>query len=237
MEDLILIYKEVSAILPTWLQPLIIGLIGIYAKNTVFRNYVNKSVSKLFKTVARREILAHELFYHEKLFNAYAKRVMFKGNRIKTLIFSIMLTNIIYASIHIPRNMLKGKIKELRKMRSAEVIAFLLEMLENIRETYESEIKKDFNRNFGIYGKDIYELVYCSENGYKNFHESKMGSIAEDIDAMGHISNKYNETVRIFLYQMMFGIQKAVFDSIKVFNYFNGKLESIISKINQQGQI
>jgi len=236
MTELLEIYKEFSNSFPTWVQGSIGLFFTIYFKNKVFRDQVNSAVSRMFKTLAGNEILAHELFYHESLFQAHTKRITF-SSKMKTDIFRLMISTVITSSISVPKQAFKERKKEIKNMHPAEVIAFLLSILYDIVKDYEKNIQMVFNRNFGIYGKEIYQLVYLSEHGFKTRHQRRIDEIQDDVYSLNFMSNKPKEILRIFLYQIMFSIQKAVFESITVFKNLNGNLDSIISKIKNQGNI
>lgn len=236
MEQIQEIYQQFSAILPSWIQGILGLFFTLYIKNTAFRKHVNKILSRFMKTVSGREILAHEIFYHEKLFCAYTDRFIFK-NKTKTEIFKDMLISIIKSSIHVTRTMIKAKMKELKSMHRAELLAFILFIINSIVEDYEKNIKLIFRRKYGIYGKDVYKLVYDSQKGLKTLHDVKMDEIRNDIETLGAMSGKHKEIIRIFLYQLMFSVQKALFESISIFEEFNGELDSLIAKIEEQGEI
>ena len=233
MEEFIEIYKELLKHAPAWLQAVVGTILIVYIKNPTIRKSFNKFISKTFKVLNGKGILTHELFYHEKLFYAHLSRINFACS-IKTKMFVILLTEKIKASIFVTRDILKKELKFIRTAHPAEVVAILLNILPVIIKTYEKNIKDAYIREFGIYGKDAYNIVYAGKSGFKQYHEPKINTIRDDIDALGFISANYNDIVRLFLYQIMFAIQKAIFDCITVFNNLNGELSEVIDKIKKQ---
>jgi len=192
-----------------------------------FRSAIINSVMLIMKQ-SNDNPEKHPFFLQRIMIALQVDRIHFI-DKDKTWLFQTLLRTYIETTYELVDKFINEK--KWKKINRYQLQGILLLLLKNIEETAAIRIEQKFTEKYGDIGKEIFQLVYCSQNGFKIYHDKNIEMIERNITKIFVVESFNNsEILNSFILQIWVAIDTAINDCVITFQNLNGNLKSIINK-------
>jgi len=106
-----------------------------------------------------------------------------------------------------------------------------LVLVNNIIGKYETDIEQAYINKYKSSGTRLYNLVYNSEKGFKNYHKRNVEHIQQNISKIFSVDGFSNkEIINSFVLQIWVALDTAINDCYITFKGLNGDVAKEIEK-------
>jgi len=172
--------------------------------------------------------MKHPFFMQKALLLLQVDRVDFLDCH-KTWLFKSLLTIKINISYLLVEEFIKSKVWV--KQNKYELQTSLLVLVNNIIGKYETDIEQAYINKYKSSGTRLYNLVYNSEKGFKNYHKRNVEHIQQNISKIFSVDGFSNkEIINSFVLQIWVALDTAINDCYITFKGLNGDVAKEIEK-------
>jgi len=225
---------------------IIIALYKIIVSTPQIKEAIAIWVSRKTYTINVENINKHHIFLQQSLMKNKVNSIIFKGDPFKSKVFQVFFATKLEVDIKKIKDFIK---KDFRKLSPFELHIEMTMLIENMKSTYDKEIKAKIQElcNQELYSRvgnhySISNAKYCSEKifkyimyspkGYEEFRSYRIENLFLDLELLREspIYDNNNERVYHFLDTLNSLINKAILRAGKIFYDFNGEIERIITR-------
>lgn len=228
MEDIL---KQLISIVAEWnfgwqiFGIILILYVAAFARSEDVRRFTFAIFGNIFKNQIDKPI-NHPFFVKNALMKLQISKIHF-DSKDRTWLFKTLLKIKFDTAFQLLEAFVKGK--EWKKLNKYELQSHLLFLVNNIIETYEMKIEAEYEKKYLNQGKKIFELVYNSDQGFKNYHNRNVENIQNNIAKMFEIVHYNNcEIMNSFILQIWVALDTAINDCVIAFKNLNGELKQQI---------
>jgi len=218
----------------------IISVLSIWNSKEKIEEFLGIKIKKKVKIKNVKELFNHDLFIKLPHYYNIASRSNF-GDPINNEIFYIILTTKVKSTVDITKGLLRRI--DINNMNVNTLECYLLENSRKIVNDYNNKIKEQFRIKYNVeLGDKIYEYVMNTQViGFNSVHDKQLihtDSILKDV-----ICNPDNTIfdnifrLEIYLYELNSTLYSSMVDAENIFYKFNGHLDEIKRKINENRSI
>jgi len=199
-----------------------------FVKNETFRRSILRVFATLFNNLRGKtnvSLRGHELLFKKQFHRNIINQMRFESE-IKTKLFRTLLQIKSDTVIRMTAEWLKTlKLAELNKYTLYDTMS---ELLAQIVETYQRDIRKAYSELLPGKGDTAYALIYESEHGFATMHRDNVNYIMRNIQRIA-FSEAFSpkQKVYAFMTQIEIATEIAITDCEVSFRTLNGNIEKL----------
>jgi hypothetical protein len=198
-----------------------------------FRTILLNFFTNIFHLARRETLLMHQLFFNKNHYLGMISRMSFE-TQAKTNLFIIVTKNKLETTLYLTRDFVKLHNSKLNSYSKQELRELLYDLRKAITDTSTSLSKEKFIYLYGqAIGNELWQLVYESVGGYKNYWEEKNLFVTKNIERLVVSDSRNNaDSMWSILTQIDISIDIAILDMEETLSGLNGQIIKLISTQN-----